>query len=336
MNKLMLMLITFATSLLAQTNETSTELKAEQSFNNNLSESVKLTEIADICPTNTIFLTGTGIVVGLHEKGDSLKQKDLISKILEENNTIDEISLNNIESKNIALVNVSLQVKGNTIKGSKHKAYIVSILDSKDLTNGILLKTNLKNNEKEIIAIASGIIKNNNKLKGYGHTSEYTLDSVIINENQNINYGYNIILKKGNYTIINRIHKILTSKKINNKIKSDSTIEIEVKNISLLEEIENIEIETTPKILIDKKNGIILASENAKIGTFTFSIEKNDQNILNNNNKTTIQINSMKLNEFILKNSNNLSNKELIQIIQAAQKINKLNGELILEEVDEN
>ncbi|WP_210360529.1 flagellar basal body P-ring protein FlgI, partial [Borreliella garinii] len=123
-------------------------------------------------------------------------------------------------------------VNGNVNKSSKHKAYIASILGSKDLTNGILLKTNLKNKEGEIIAIASGIIKTNNKLK----ESEHTLDSVIINENQNINYSYNIILKKGNYTLINKIHKILTSKKINNKIKSDSIIEIEAKDMSLLEE----------------------------------------------------------------------------------------------------
>ncbi|WKC76458.1 flagellar basal body P-ring protein FlgI [Borreliella valaisiana] len=332
MNKPMLMLITFATSLLAQTNKVSTEIESKQSFSNHLSENVKLKEIANICPTNTNFLTGIGIVVGLGGKGDSPKQKDLINKILEKNNTIDEISPNNIESKNIALVNVSSQTNGNIIKGSKHKAYIASILDSKDLTNGILLKTNLKNKGGEIIAIASGIIKTNNKLK----ESKYTLDSVIINENQNINYSYNIILKKGNYTLINRIHKILNSKKINNKIKSDNIIEIEAKDMSLLEEIENIKIETNPKILIDKKNGIILASENATIGAFTFSIEKDDQNILNSNNKTTIQVNSMKLNEFILKNSKNLNHKELIQIIQAAQKINKLNGELILEEVNGN
>ncbi|QFI14861.1 flagellar basal body P-ring protein FlgI [Borrelia sp. CA_690] len=328
MNKLTLVLIALATSTLAQTNKASMGLKTEQSFKYNLSESVKLKEIANIYSTNTTFLTGIGIVAGLAGKGDSPKQKNLLSKILEENNAINEINSNNIESKNIALVNVSLQVTGNTIKGSKHKAYLASILDAKDLTNGILLKTNLKNKEGKIIAIASGIIQTNNKLKGY----EYTLDGIIINDNQNINYSYNIILKKGNYTLVNKIHKILTSKKINNKIKSDNTIEIEVKKLSLLEEIENIKIETNPKILIDKKNGIILASENAEIGTFTFSIEKDDQNILSNNNKKTIQVNSMKLNEFILKNSNNLSNKELIQIIQAAQKINKLNGELILEE----
>ncbi|WP_215537409.1 flagellar basal body P-ring protein FlgI [Borreliella bavariensis] len=333
MNKLMLMLIAFTTTnLLAQTNKASIDLKAEQSFNDKLSESAKLKEIANICPTNTNFLTGIGIVVGLAGKGDSLKQKDLIIKILKENNTIDEISPNSIESKNIALVSVSLQVKGNAIKGSKHKACIASILDSKDLTNGILLKTNLKNKEGEIIAIASGIIKTNGKLK----ESEYTLDSIIINENQNASYSYNIILEKGNYTLINRIHKILTSKKINNKIKSDSIIEIEAKKMSLLEEIENIKIEINPKVLIDKKNGIILASENAKIGTFTFSIEKDDQNILSSKTKTTIQVNSMKLNEFILKNSNNFSNKELIQIIQAAKKINKLDGELILEEISGN
>lgn len=55
MNKLMLMLIAFATSLLAQTNKASTGLKTDQSFNNSLSESVKLKEIADIYPTNTNF-----------------------------------------------------------------------------------------------------------------------------------------------------------------------------------------------------------------------------------------------------------------------------------------
>ncbi|AJA90548.1 flagellar basal body P-ring biosynthesis protein FlgA [Borreliella chilensis] len=328
MNRLMLTLI--AINLLAQTNQTSTILERKQLFNDKLSEIVKLKEIADICPTSTNSLTGIGIVAGLAGKGDSLKQKDFINKILEENNIIGETHFNTMESKNIALVNVSLQVKGNAVKGSKHKASIASILDSKDLTNGMLLHTNLKNKEGEIIAIASGIIQGNNKLKGSG----YILDSVIINENQNINYNYNIILKKGNYTLINKINKMLTFRKINNTIKSNNTIEIEAKDINLLEEIENIEVETTPKILIDKKNSIILASENAEIGAFTFSIEKDNQDITNSNNKITIQINSMKLNEFILKNSNNLSHKELIKIIQAAQKINKLNGELILEEVD--
>lgn len=219
MNKLML--IACATSPLAQANKASTRLKAEQLFNNNLPESTKLTEIANICSTNTNFLTGIKIVENLHGKEDSLKEKDLMHKILEENNTIDEISLNNIESKNIALINVGHQIKSNAIKGSRHKAYIASILDSKSLTNGILLKTNLKNNAGEIIAIASGIINNKNKLKGSEYTPNCTIDGVIINKNQNIiNYNYSIILKKGNYTLINRIHKILASKKINNKIKS--------------------------------------------------------------------------------------------------------------------
>ncbi|AHH04626.1 Flagellar P-ring protein flgI [Borrelia miyamotoi FR64b] len=40
----------------------------------------------------------------------------------------------------------------------------------------------------------------------------------------------------------------------------------------------------------------------------------------------------MKISEFILKNSDSLSNEELIKIIKASKKINKLNGELILEE----
>lgn len=102
----------------------------------------------------------------------------------------------------------------------------------------------------------------------------------------------------------------------------------------MLGEIEEIEIKTMPKVLISEQNKIIIASTNAEIGPLIFSIEKNGENLFSNrsNEKIKIEIQKMKLNEFISENSNTLNNEELIKVIKAAKKINKLHGELILEE----
>ena len=51
------------------------------------------------------------------------------------------------------------------IKETNRNVHVASILDSKDLTNGILLSTELKDKEGKIIATASGPITTHEKIK---------------------------------------------------------------------------------------------------------------------------------------------------------------------------
>ncbi|WP_445436167.1 flagellar basal body P-ring protein FlgI [Candidatus Borreliella tachyglossi] len=315
-------------SSFAQENQPLKSFSDENNTSNKSNEKIKLKDLAEIQPANTVVLTGLGIVAGLTGKGDSLRGKEILNKALTRIG-INEIDLTNIESKNIALVSVELKINGNMVKGTSKNVYIASILDSKDLTNGILLKTELKDETEKVIATASGSIIIQEKSKGTG----YILNGATIHEN-NYYSNYNIILKKEDYTLADSISKKLTSKDIKNNIKSGNIIEIEAKNIELLSEIEKIEIETSPKVLINEQHKIIMASSNAEIGPLILSIERDIKKSLSNKNneKVTVEIQKMKLNEFISKNSNTFSNEELIQIIKASKKINKLNGELILEE----
>ncbi|AHH08740.1 flagellar basal body P-ring protein FlgI [Borrelia anserina] len=315
-------------SSFAQENQPSKTPDNENITPNQISEQIKLKNIAEIRSTNSYTLTGIGIVAGLTDKGDSLKGKEILNKTLNKIG-INEIDLTNIGSKNIALVSVTIKINGNMIKGASQDVYIASMLDAKDLTNGMLLRTELKDKEGKILAIASGPITINEKSKGTG----YILDGAIIHENKEYK-NYNIILKKEDYTLVNSISKKLTSKNIKNNIKSGNIIEIEINETNLLSEIEKIEIETIPKVLVNEKNKIIIASKNAEIGPLIFSIERNEKNLFSNKNneKVKIEIQKMKINEFISKNSDNLNNEELIKVIKAAKKINKLHGELILEE----
>ncbi|WP_330730144.1 flagellar basal body P-ring protein FlgI [Borrelia turicatae] len=315
-------------SSFAQENQPLKNFANENSTINQISEQIKLKNIAEIKSTGSYTLTGIGIVAGLADKGDSLKRKDILNKALNKIG-INEIDLTNIGSKNIALVSTTVKINGNIIKGVNHNVYIASMLDSKDLTNGILLRTELKDKEGKVLATASGPIITNEKSKGTG----YILNGATIHENKNYT-NYNIILKKEDYILADSISKKLTSKNIKNNIKSGNIIEIEINEIGLLGEIEEIEIKTMPKVLISEQNKIIIASTNAEIGPLIFLIERNGENLFSNrsNEKIKIEIQKMKVNEFISKHSNMLSNEELIKVIKAAKKINKLHGELILEE----
>ncbi|AHE63079.1 flagellar basal body P-ring protein FlgI [Borrelia parkeri] len=312
----------------AQENQPLKNFANENSTINQISEQIKLKNIAEIKSTGSYTLTGIGIVAGLSDKGDSLQRKEILNKALNKIG-INEIDLTNIGSKNIALVSTTVKINGNMIKGTNHNVYIASMLDSKDLTNGILLRTELKDKEGKVLATASGPIIINEKSKGTG----YILKGATIHENKNYT-NYNIILKKEDYVLADSISKKLTSKNIKNNIKSGNIIEIEINEIGLLGEIEKIEVKTMPKVLINEQNKIIIASTNAEIGPLIFLIERNGENLFSNrsNEKIKIEIQKMKLNEFISKNSNTLSNEELIKVIKAAKKINKLHGELILEE----
>ncbi|AHH09152.1 Flagellar P-ring protein flgI [Borrelia parkeri SLO] len=334
-NKIMKLLIMLAIlnlkivlSSFAQENQPLKNFANENSTINQISEQIKLKNIAEIKSTGSYTLTGIGIVAGLSDKGDSLQRKEILNKALNKIG-INEIDLTNIGSKNIALVSTTVKINGNMIKGTNHNVYIASMLDSKDLTNGILLRTELKDKEGKVLATASGPIIINEKSKGTG----YILKGATIHENKNYT-NYNIILKKEDYVLADSISKKLTSKNIKNNIKSGNIIEIEINEIGLLGEIEKIEVKTMPKVLINEQNKIIIASTNAEIGPLIFLIERNGENLFSNrsNEKIKIEIQKMKLNEFISKNSNTLSNEELIKVIKAAKKINKLHGELILEE----
>ncbi|WKC58304.1 flagellar basal body P-ring protein FlgI [Borrelia sp. P9F1] len=294
-------------------------------------EKIRLKELAKIQPTNSSVLTGIGIVAGLAGKGDTLKKdKEALSKILTQIGIKgDGIELNSIESKNIALVHASLRINGNMIEGSSQDVHVASVLDSKDLTNGLLLRTELKNGEGKIIAIASGPVTTNEKSRGTGLIAK----GATIHESKDYS-RYNIILKKENYTLADEISKKLNQKGIKNNIKSGNIIEIEIEKIGLLSEIEQIKIETSPVVLINETDKTVMASKNAEIGPLMLLIERNENNSFGSkkNEKVKIEIQKMNLSEFISKNVNALTNDELITIIKKSKKINKLNGELILEE----
>ncbi|AHH06837.1 Flagellar P-ring protein flgI [Borrelia crocidurae DOU] len=325
--KKLIMLIILNLSSFAQENQVK-NFSNQNNADKQINEHTKLKNISEIQPANSQILTGIGIVAGLTDKGDSIKEKEILNQILNKIG-INEIDLTKTGSKNIALVNVAIKINGNMIKGATHNVYIASMLDAKDLTNGMLLKTEFKDKQGKLLATASGPIIINDKSKGTG----YILNGATIHENQNYT-TYNIILKNKDYSLINLISQNLTKNNIKNNIKSGNIIEIEVDDIGLISKIEKIEIKTMPKVLINEQNKIIMASTNAEIGPLVLSIERKEEDLFSNktNKNIKIEIQKMKLNEFISNNSTKLNNKELIQIIKRANKISKLHGELILEE----
>ncbi|WP_241766552.1 flagellar basal body P-ring protein FlgI [Borrelia coriaceae] len=286
--------LTIALSSLAQKNQSEKSFFNKNNITNQTNAWIKLNNNKEMRSTDSYILTKIRIIAELANKKNYTKGKEISNKDLNKL-YINEIVLTNIKNNNISLVSATSKINENIIKSSKQNAYIESMFDSKNLKNGIPLRTKLQNKTNKVLAIKSSPKVTNRKSKD----KKYILNETTTHKNKN-NKNYNTIPNKKDYFSSDSIMKKPKINNEKNNIKSKKTIEIKINGIDLLSEIETI-----------KLNPLIL------------SIRRKEKNLLNNKNdeKTKIETQNMKLNKFISKNPDTFSNKKLIQITQAAKKL---------------
>jgi flagellar P-ring protein precursor FlgI len=125
-------------------------------------ENVRLKDIANVQGARPNQISGMGLIVGLPGTGDT-QQMHVTNKALE--NVIQRLDnippselINQIQSRNVALVMVTCQLPPFMKPGQGVDVTVASIGDAKSITNGVLLQTPMKGADGRTYVVAQGPI----------------------------------------------------------------------------------------------------------------------------------------------------------------------------------
>ncbi|BGI51460.1 MAG: flagellar basal body P-ring protein FlgI [Buchnera aphidicola (Ceratovacuna japonica)] len=260
-------------------------------FTSTFSFAEKIKDLTNIDGVRDNQLIGYGLVVGLDGTGDSVSQVPFTMYALK--NILNKLDItvknsNNMQLKNIASVMVTAKLPLFSEIGEKINVRVSSIGNCKSLEGGTLILTPLKGIDNKIYVTAQGKITIDKKK--YEENKNFNLNINLHKNSGKIFNGGNIEktvkndfykkeiinlqLKNENFTIAKKISDEINkyypntaipinSKKItilNNKNINNNIVEI----ISNIQNI-NIKVPIEPKIVINKKNGLIITNSKVKI-----------------------------------------------------------------------
>jgi flagellar P-ring protein precursor FlgI len=125
-------------------------------------ENVRIKDISNVQGARNNQITGMGLVIGLPGTGDS-QQMRVTNRALENviqrlNNIPPSELLNQIQTRNVALVMVTAALPPFMKPGQGVDVTVASVGDAKSITNGILLQTPLKGGDGRTYVVAQGPI----------------------------------------------------------------------------------------------------------------------------------------------------------------------------------
>lgn len=120
---------------------------------------VRVKDIARVRGVRQNQLSGFGLVTGLNGKGDSSRSQ-LLKKVLSNLVSSWDISIprEEIRAKNCAVVMVTATIPSFIRSGDSISVTISSISDATSLEGGVLLQTNLRASNKDVYAVAQGVL----------------------------------------------------------------------------------------------------------------------------------------------------------------------------------
>jgi len=231
-------------------------------------QAVQIKELAKFSLDKDNFLYGKGVVIGLNGTGDRIKATNIaLNNFLYKQNL--KTSLNDIRTKNAALVMLSGTVKSFLKKGDRFDVSVSSMGDAKTLKNGILSLSTLKGPDGKIYAICKGKLNvtgnNNSGIIPNGCIVEREINNQIINRiklnlhfiNRNLEAIYKA-KKKINKTFgFNTASSVDYQNLILTKPETYDTLDFIYKILNL-----NLDMVEKVKIIVDKNNKILISGEN--------------------------------------------------------------------------
>lgn len=253
---------------------------------------VPIKDLARIEGVRDNALVGYGIVVGLAGSGDSPRSKATLQSI---RNTLENfgliLSVEDINSKNVAAVIITADLPPFAQPGDKINVHVSSIGDARSLAGGTLFMTPLKAADNDIYALAQGVLtvggykfeSNQNLLQKNHPTVGYisqgaTVEKEVSNSFVSLDGSLNLVLKKPDFIMAERIASAL--KKLGDydveaihagKIKITPTTKTSA--ISMIAKIQSTLINppAVSKIIINEKTGTVVAGANVEVGNVVIS-----------------------------------------------------------------
>ncbi len=290
--------------------------------------------------------SGYGLVVGLSGTGDSrseLSRKSL-KKFLEFSGI--SVNENRLQTRNIAVVAVSAKIDGFSDKGDVIDVHVASIGDAASIDNGFLLMTTLKGADGQVYLVAEGVVdaggvgSSSRGMIFSGGVVEKTFGSManLLQDRKKLD----LMLKKSSFDVVWSIKKKVSEAldELNLKIIDNKRVELNHQNgldltYEIISKFMNLEINITPipKVIIDKKTGLVVVGNNVRIDSslvllpdLKVQIEEDNKekqsSVLSSN--TTVE----ELADGLLLLG--VGSKEIISIFDALNKSGAMNAEIIV------
>ncbi len=306
---------------------------------------VRIKDISSIEGIRDNQLMGFGLVTGLMGRGDSRTFK-LTHKMLQNlalNHGFD-ITENDINGKNVAAVLVTCTIDGFSREGDRVDVTVSSIGDAKSLEGGILLQSPLSATDGNIYAVAQGRIIAGSKTENADNTGGIP-DGAIIEKNVISNFitdnRINIVLKYPDFVTASQVSEQIL--KMNPKLKVDAVDagliqvtlgEEELKNpVDFIAKLEVLTVtpDSTAKVVIDKKTGIIVFGEDIVIQPCSVSTSFAQVKVGETGGNPNFEVKTQTVGDLVkLLNESGLKTDEIITVIEAIHKLGAINAKLIV------
>ncbi|SMC09279.1 flagellar basal body P-ring protein FlgI [Nitratiruptor tergarcus] len=237
------------------------------------------------------YLTGYGIVVGLHGTGDGTTTKFTLLSIA---NMLKKMGINidpkDVKTKNAAAVIVTAKLPPFAKSGMMADVTVSSMGDAKDIGNGVLIRTPLFGPDKKIYAFAQGPVSTgggySESNKGGKVSKNFTTTGIIPNGaiiEKDLPYSFDsqrfvtLTLKHPNFKLAKNIVEAINShfKQTLAYAMDAATIRVFFPSptmpdkVKFISQILAMPVETSnePKIIIYERTGTVIMSGDIKIDT---------------------------------------------------------------------
>jgi flagellar P-ring protein precursor FlgI len=253
----------------------------------------RIKDIASIGGIRDNQLVGYGLVVGLMNSGDSIKNgftRETLSNMLSRQGLA--MRDKDLKSNNVAAVMVTAVLPPFAKMGAKLDVMVSSLGDAKSLLGGTLLMTPLRGADGEIYAVGQGAVtiggflaggnSNSGSAVGKNHTTVgYITNGALIEKELRYDFEktrqLTVNLYQPDFTTLNRLASMVNSRigDVDVKLVDSGSALVTVKDsykgsmVSLLSVIENLDVSVdTPAIVVlNEKTGTVVMGENVRIST---------------------------------------------------------------------
>lgn len=248
--------------------------------------SLRIKDIAHIKGVRNNQLVGYGLVVGLSKTGDKSRSTQNSTANLVTNFNVRLNSYNDIRPTNTAAVMVTALVPPFAKEGDPLDVLVSSMADASSLEGGVLISTELRGPNGEVVALAQGPLSTggtsvdaSGSSKRTAITTSARIPNGAIMEREihteiGDESGMDLVLNRTDFTLANRVAEAITRSLSPARAIDGSTIRVLFPDqyidnrVAFLSKVENVEVSATEeiaKVVVNERTGTIVIGNNVKL-----------------------------------------------------------------------
>lgn len=247
---------------------------------------VRIKDVSHVKGIRDNQLVGYGVVVGLPGTGDNSRSTQITNQRMLQNlgTVIDQA--NYIQKGSTAAVIVTAIVPPFAKNGDKIDVVVSTLADAKSLEGGVLVQTQLRAPNGEVVAVAQGPVSVGGVNASAGGTSKRTTITTtgrvpnggIVERDIMTQIGdettLTLTLNKADYTLIARIAQTISQNVAPAKAVDGSSVEVQIPanfqndRVAFLSIIENLEIAPAnekAKVVVNERTGTVVIGNQVKL-----------------------------------------------------------------------